>query len=172
MSKFRLKYRALEPEDAVLLFLWENNLEINQVSLSKVPLSKYILEQYISQAHLDIQQAGQFRFMLEDNKGNSIGCVDLFDYCAIDRRSAIGIIIDEKYRSKGYGSEAISLMKDYAFSRLGMHQLHCSVTIDNIASIKMFKSAGFQKIGVRKDWCFRNGNFLDVIEFQCLNKKV
>jgi len=36
----------------------------------------------------------------------------------------------------------------------------------------MFKSAGFQKIGVRKDWCFRNGNFLDVIEFQCLNKKV
>ena len=127
MSKNRLKYRALEPEDAALLFLWENNLEINQVSLSKVPLSKYILEQYVSQAHLDIQQAGQFRFMLEDNKGNSIGCVELFDYCAIDRRSAIGIIIDEKYRSKGYGSEAISLMKQYAFNRLGMHQLYCSV---------------------------------------------
>ena len=55
-------------------------------------------------------------FMLEDNKGNSIGCVDLFDYCAIDRRSAIGIIIDEKYRSIGYGAEAISLMKDYALT--------------------------------------------------------
>ena len=54
MSKNRLKYRALEPEDAALLFLWENNLEINQVSLSKVPLSKYILEQYVSEAHLDI----------------------------------------------------------------------------------------------------------------------
>ena len=170
MSKYRLKYRALEPEDATLLFLWENNLEINQVSLSKVPLSKYILEQYVSQAHLDIQQAGQFRFMLEDNKGNSIGCVDLFDYCAIDRRSAIGIIIDEKYRSKGYGSEAISLMKEYAFNRLGMHQLYCSVTVDNIMSVKLFKAAGFKQIGVRKDWCFRNGYFLDVIEFQFLNQ--
>ena len=170
MSKYRLKYRALEPEDAALLFLWENNLEINQVSLSKVPLSKYILEQYVSEAHLDIQQAGQFRFMLEDNQGNSIGCVDLFDYCAIDRRSAIGIIVDEKYRSKGYGSEAISLMKEYAFNRLGMHQLYCSVTVDNTISIKLFKAAGFRQIGVRKDWCFRNGHFLDVIEFQFLNQ--
>ena len=170
MSKYRLKYRALEPDDAMILFIWENNLEINQVSLSKVPFSKYIIEQYISQAHLDIQQAGQYRFMLEDDEANPIGCVDLFDYCAIDRRSAIGIIVDEKYRSKGYGAEAISLMKDYAFNRLGMHQLYCSVTTDNHNSIKLFNTAGFQKIGIRKDWCFRNGNFLDVIEFQLLNQ--
>ena len=170
MSKMKLKYRALEPEDAMLLFQWENNLEINQVSLSKVPFSKYILEQYISQAHLDIQQAGQFRFILEDNQGNAIGCVDLFDYDAIDRRSAIGIIVDEKYRSMGYATEAISLMKDYAFNRLGMHQLYSSVAIDNISSLKLFKTAGFNQIGVRKDWCFRNGVFIDVIEFQCLNK--
>ena len=53
MSKYRLKYRALEPEDAALLFLWENNLEINQVSLSKVPLSKYILEP-VSYTHLTL----------------------------------------------------------------------------------------------------------------------
>mgnify|MGYP006174142773 FL=1 len=46
MSNFQLKYRALEPEDATMLFLWENDLEINEVSLSKVPFSKYILEKY------------------------------------------------------------------------------------------------------------------------------
>ena len=38
------------------------------------------------------------------------------------KNSEKGIIVDEKYRSKGYGAEAISLMKDYAFNRLGMHQ--------------------------------------------------
>ena len=90
MSKFQLKYRALEPEDATMLFLWENDLEINEVSLSKVPFSKYILEKYIDQAHLDIQQAGQYRFVLEDLEGNAVGCVDLFDYDAVDRRAAIG----------------------------------------------------------------------------------
>ena len=70
----------------------------------------------------------------------------------------------------GYGSEAISLMKEYAFNRLGMHQLYCSVIVDNTMSVKLFKAAGFKQIGVRKDWCFRNGYFLDVIEFQFLNQ--
>jgi len=170
MSKFRLKYRALEPEDVMLLYTWENDLEINQVSLSKVPFSKYILEQYIAQAHLDIQQAGQFRFILEDELKNAVGCVDLFDYDAINRRAAIGIIVDKEYRSKGYASEAIELMKDYAFNSLGMHQLHCSVGVDNHASLKLFKVAGFEQIGIRKDWSFRGGSFTDVVEFQFLNK--
>jgi len=165
-----LKYRALEPEDVMLLYTWENDLEINQVSLSKVPFSKYILEQYIAQAHLDIQQAGQFRFILEDELKNAIGCVDLFDYDAINRRAAIGIIVDKEYRSKGYASEAIELMKDYAFNSLGMHQLYCSVGVDNHASLKLFKVAGFKQIGIRKDWSFRNGSFTDVVELQFLNK--
>lgn len=170
MSDFKLKYRALEPEDVTMLFKWENDLEINEVSLSKVPFSKYILEQYIAQAHLDIQQAGQYRFVLEDTEGNAVGCVDLFDYDAIDRRAAIGIIIEKKYRLKGYAAEAITLMKDYAFNRIGMRQLHCSVGVSNEKSLKLFRSAGFTEIGIRKDWSFRNGAFHDVVEFQFINK--
>ncbi|MEZ7925328.1 MAG: GNAT family protein [Flavobacteriales bacterium] len=170
MSDFKLKYRALEPEDVTMLFKWENDLEINEVSLSKVPFSKYILEQYITQAHLDIQQAGQYRFVLEDTEGNAVGCVDLFDYDAIDRRAAIGIIIEKKYRLKGYAAEAITLMKDYAFNRIGMRQLHCSVGVSNEKSIQLFRSAGFTEIGIRKDWSFRNGAFHDVVEFQFINK--
>tara|TARA_B110000879_G_scaffold2665_1_gene3655 strand:+ start:3515 stop:4027 length:513 start_codon:yes stop_codon:yes gene_type:complete len=170
MSDFKLKYRALEPEDVTMLFKWENDLEINEVSLSKVPFSKYILEQYIAQAHLDIQQAGQNRFVLEDTEGNAVGCVDLFDYDAIDRRAAIGIIIEKKYRLKGYAAEAITLMKDYAFNRIGMRQLHCSVGVSNEKSLQLFRSAGFTEIGIRKDWSFRNGAFHDVVEFQFINK--
>ena len=170
MSDFKLKYRALEPEDVTMLFKWENDLEINEVSLSKVPFSKYILEQYITQAHLDIQQAGQNRFVLEDTEGNAVGCVDLFDYDAIDRRAAIGIIIEKRYRLKGYAAEAITLMKDYAFNRIGMRQLHCSVGVSNEKSIQLFRSAGFTEIGIRKDWSFRNGAFHDVVEFQFINK--
>jgi len=170
MSDFKLKYRALEPEDVTMLFKWENDLEINEVSLSKVPFSKYILEQYIAQAHLDIQQAGQYRFVLEDTEGNAVGCVDLFDYDAIDRRAAIGIIIEKKYRLKGYAAEAITLMKDYAFNRIGMRQLHCSVGVSNEKSIQLFRSAGFTEIGIRNDWSFRNGAFHDVVEFQFINK--
>ena len=102
--------------------------------------------------------------------GNVIGCIDLYNYDSVDRRASIGILIDKKYRSKGYGSEAIKLMKDYAFKRLGIHQLHCSVPINNHLSLRLFKIAGFDKIGVKKDWIFRNGSFVDIVEFQFFNK--
>ena len=69
MSSHKLILRALEPDDLSQLYLWENDIDSCLVSLSKVPLSKYLLEQYISQAHLDIQQAGQFRFILADDSG-------------------------------------------------------------------------------------------------------
>ncbi|MDG1849459.1 MAG: GNAT family protein [Flavobacteriales bacterium] len=169
MSNYRLKYRALEPDDLAQIYLWENDLDLNRVSLSKVPLSKYILEQYISQAHLDIQEAGQFRFILMDEENNVVGCVDLFDYDAVARRAGIGIVIDQESRSKGYATEAITLMKDYAFNHIGMHQLHCSIMVDNLLSVKLFEKSGFKRVGIRKDWFFRNGSFTDVIEMQCIN---
>jgi len=170
MSNQKLRYRALEPDDLSQIYLWENDLELNRVSLSKVPFSRYILEQYISQAHLDIQEAGQCRFILTDEDNMSVGCVDLFDYDAVARRAGIGIVINQESRSKGHASEAIALMKDYAFNRIGMHQLHCSIMHDNHLSIALFEKSGFERVGVRKDWCFRNGSFTDVIEFQCVLK--
>ena len=170
MFEVRLRYRALEPEDITLLYRWENDLEINEVSLSKVPYSKYILEQYITHAQMDIQQVGQVRLILEKLDSTPIGCIDLFDYDAVDRRAGIGILIDKEFRSNGYAKEAIHLIKAYAFNVLGLHQLYCSVGIENIASLNLFMSSGFEQIGIRKDWRFRNGSFFDVIEFQLLNK--
>ena len=41
MSNFQLKYRALEPEDATMLFLWENDLEINEVNKVILPVSSF-----------------------------------------------------------------------------------------------------------------------------------
>jgi len=51
-----------------------------------------------------------------------------------------------------------------------MRQLHCSVGVSNVKSLQLFRSAGFNEIGIRKDWSFRNGAFQDVVEFQFINK--
>ena len=42
------------------------------------------------------------------------------------------------------------------FQSFRMHQLYCSVGVDNLKKLEAF-SSGFQKIGVRKDWLYRNG---------------
>jgi diamine N-acetyltransferase len=35
---------------------------------------------------------------------------------------------------------------------LRLHQLFANITSDNLASIQLFKSAGFELAGTKKDW--------------------
>lgn len=171
MFNLKVKLRALEPEDITSLYRWENDLEVSEVSYTSIPYSKYILGKYIEHAQMDIQESGQCRFMIENEEGISVGCVDLYDYHAIHSRAGIGILIDREQRGKGYASSAISLVISYAFNRLGLHQLYCSISSGNTSSIKLFESAGFNRIGLRRDWRFNNGKFDDVCEYQLLNSK-
>ena len=57
--------RAPEPGDIDVLYLWENDPEIWQVSNTITPFSRYILEKYIENAHLDIYQVKQLRLMID-----------------------------------------------------------------------------------------------------------
>jgi len=48
--------RAIEPEDIELLYSWENDPEIWEVSHTLVPYSKYILALYIKNSDKDIYE--------------------------------------------------------------------------------------------------------------------
>lgn len=172
MSDSKVSFRALEPEDITHLYEWENNIEVSEVSLSKIPYSKYILEQYINHSQMNIQQAGQVRFIIESSEVGVAGCIDLYEYDSIDRRAGVGILIDKKYRGRGIAQESIKQIKEYAFDVLGLHQLYCSISHNNDKSIKLFESSGFMKVGVRQQWRYRGGKFHDVIEYQLLSSNI
>ena len=40
----------------------------------------------------------------------------------------------------------------YARERLRLHQLWCSVTANNMASLELFRKAGFIESGTKRDW--------------------
>lgn len=171
MSNSNVKLRALEPEDITCLYRWENDIDISEVSYTSIPYSKYILGKYIEHAQMDIQESGQCRFMIENELGQTVGCVDLYDYHAIHSRAGIGILIDRDHRGNGYASSALSLIIEYAFNSLGLRQVYCSISVDNEMSISLFEKADFSLIGRRQDWRFSKGKFIDVYEYQLLNSK-
>jgi len=52
-----------------------------------------------------------------------------------------------------------------------LHNLSCSIQEDNDESVRLFKSVGFEKVGVRKEWFLLKGQRMDEIIFQlCLKK--
>ena len=56
----------------------------------------------------------------------------------------VGIaIVDEINRKKGFASEALNLIREFAYNDLGLNQLNAMVALDNVASNKLFKSVGY-----------------------------
>ena len=166
-----ISLRALEPEDLEFLFQIENNESFWEVSHTSTPFSKYLLKQYLENAHLDIFEIKQLRLIIEEKSSNNkIGMIDLFDFNPSHQRAGVGVLIHPDFQKKGYASEAISLLIQYSFAKLNLHQLYANITFDNTKSISLFKKHHFKEVGVKKDWILSNGKFKDEILFQLIKE--
>jgi diamine N-acetyltransferase len=165
--------RALEPEDLEFVYAIENDETIWEVSNTQTPYSKFLIRQYLENAHQDIYEAKQLRLAIcKNGTFKAIGLIDLFDFDAKNKRAGVGIIVqNETDRNSGFGKEALSMVINYAFQQLELHQLYANIGTENRASLSLFTTFGFQKIGVKKDWNFVRGNYADEALFQLINQK-
>ena len=165
-----LLLRPIEPNDIDHIYTWENNTTLWQVGQSSLPFSRHILEQYINTVNDDIFEAKQLRLIIETKEEKQIiGAVDLFDFDPLHQRAGVGILIyPEEKKHKGYATEALKAIEEYAFFFLGIHQLYATVTEDNVASIHLFQKAGYQLTSTKKEWIKRGNQWLDQHIFQLI----
>ena len=161
--------RALEPSDLDFLYTLENDISTWHVSNTLSPYAKFVLEQYLENAALDIYTVKQLRLVICNQKQEAIGAIDLFDFDPHHRRAGIGIVILTPYRGQGHAAEALHLLLSYCHHTLQLHQVYCSITASNHASVRLFKNAGFAEVGIRRDWLRKSdGSWDDVVEMQRL----
>lgn len=164
-----INLRALEPEDLDFLFNVENNESFWEISHTQTPFSKFILRQYLENAHLDIFEAKQLRLLIEDKSTKrQLGMIDVFDFNPQHKRAGVGILIHPDFQQNGYASDALSVLINYTFSHLNLHQLYANITADNSKSISLFTKHKFEKVGVKKEWILSEGKFKDEILFQLI----
>jgi diamine N-acetyltransferase len=167
----QIHLRALEPEDLDFLYQIENNESFWEVSHTKTPFSKFILKQYLENAHLDIFEAKQLRLIIEEKSTNKrIGMIDLFDFNPMHSRAGVGILIHPEFQQNGYASEALSILINYCFSHLNVHQLYANISANNLKSISLFTKHDFKEVGIKKDWLLLNGKFIHEILFQLIKE--
>jgi len=167
----KVRLRALEPEDLEFLYTLENDTEFWEISHTQTPFSKFVLKHYIENSHLDIYEAKQLRFIIEETtNNNSVGMIDLFDFNPQHQRAGIGIVINHKFQQEGFASEALEILISYCFQKLNLHQLFANITPDNKKSIALFTRYDFLKTGDKKDWLFVNGNYKNELTFQLIHE--
>lgn len=166
-----IQLRALEPEDLDMMYTIENDTSLWDISNRQVPYSREVLRQYIINSQADLYSDKQVRLMMElHTTHETVGAIDLFNFEPLHRHAEVGIAVLQAHRSKGYATEALQLLCDYAFRFLGMEQLVAHITTDNTLSMQLFSTCGFTPCGTLKRWWNVEGTFKDVTIMQQLKK--
>jgi diamine N-acetyltransferase len=158
--------RALEPDDLDILYDTENDKSLWKYSNTSSPFSKHSLKKFIENSHLDIIEHKQVRLVLSDKNNLPFGFIDLFKYDMTNKRAGVGIIIFEKYRSRGLGSISLDLIENYVKKYIPIHQLYANISSENIESIKLFEKHNYLKVGNKKDWIYYNNKYFDELLYQ------
>jgi len=161
--------RALEPDDLDFLFALENDPGIWGVSDTLAPVSRHALREYLAQAGADFYVARQLRLVITtENDGPAVGVVDLFDHDPLHRRAGVGITVLAGQRRHGYARQALALVLAHARDVLRLHQLYATVSSGNAPSLRLFRAAGFRRVGTRRAWLRTARGWEDAVEWQCL----
>ncbi|MFP5112479.1 GNAT family N-acetyltransferase [Bacillaceae bacterium C204] len=103
-----------------------------------------------------------YTFGIFTNEGRLIGTINLFQVLRGSLQSAfIGYFLDEKHNGKGYMTEAVILLVEYAFKELKLHRIEAGVMPHNIGSIRVLEKSGFHKEGLALKNVKINGKWED-----------
>lgn len=154
----KILLRAVEPSDATMIYLWENDIENWKFTNTDAPLSIFEIYQLIEEQRV-VRESGQLRLMIvEQNTELVVGAVDLYNIDFKNGFGTVGILIAEhRYRQKGFALESLLLLAEYAKNHLNLSNLSCGIQASNCASQRLFEKAGFIRIGVRKKWFLVEG---------------
>src|SRR5690625_172592 len=160
----RLKLRKMTLEDADLYHKWRNDLEVmysTNPSLDVYPMET--TRKFVEQVILGSHNAKSYIIVEKENE-RSIGVVSLTNIDYKNRNAECIIDIGEtEYWGKGFGSEALKLLLDYAFYEMNLHRVSLRVFSFNDRAIRMYTKLGFQEEGNSRQSLFRDGKWHDII---------
>lgn len=170
----RIILREYRKDDLSFIGEWVNNANITDM-LSDIFLFPHTEKN--TEAFLDRMLTPGNKetcgFVIADKDTEAfIGQIDLFEIDWKNRKAVMGIIIGrEENHNKGYGKEAIQLLLDYGFNRLGLNKIELTVRAYNERGIHCYEQCGFKVEGILRDDFFIHGQYTDTVKMAILQRE-
>ncbi len=167
----KIRIRAIEKTDIDEIMNWINDPEVKSNLLMRYPVSQYQEEKWIESAlGGDSQRNKTFAFETKD--GTYLGGIGLHQIDWENSHAEVGIVIGKKeYWNKGYGTDAMMAMLDFAFNQMNLHRVYLRVFEFNHRGIKSYEKCGFKKEGVLRHDRYREGRYYDTIMMGILKEE-
>ncbi|ORB01960.1 GNAT family N-acetyltransferase [Mycobacterium mantenii] len=156
--------RPLSVDDASLTLAWRQSARA--ANLNAAP---QCLEQQAK--WISTRPDSEYNFVIELKDGRPVGMVSLTGIDITHGRAEPGRFLigdEEAVRGVPVAVEAMKLVYELAFVKLGLQRVHGSVASDNVLMIKWQKFMGMTEEGRLRNHYFINGKFQDAVIFGLL----
>lgn len=110
-------------------------------------------------------------YLFSKEESKMLGSVSLSNLVRFSFQSCfLGYKLDEKNQRRGYMTEAVCAVTDFAFGELGLHRVEANVMPRNKASLRVLEKAGYREEGLARKYLKINGVWEDHIHMVRLNE--
>jgi diamine N-acetyltransferase len=156
--------RPLERGDLHFVHELNNNRSVMGYWFEE-PYESFVELEQLYNKHIHDQT--ERRFIVEGQRQERIGLVELVEIDHLHRRAEFLIMISPERQGQGHAKAATRLAINYAFRVLNLYKLYLLVDVDNARAIRIYEECGFQREGVLVDEFFSDGRYRSVIRM-CL----
>ena len=144
----RLYLRPVSMDDKESMYAYRSDSETSKY-LSLIPESVEDIAKLIDKTSKEIEVAGTwFQFVIikkyPDLLIGDIG-IHFLDNGTDNKQVEIGYTLSNKYRNKGYATEALTNVINFLINDLQKHRIIASIDPTNKDSIKLIEKLGFRK---------------------------
>ena len=169
----KILLRKLNLSDADSITKHINDKSVARWTLSvPYPYRKEYAVDFIRSRKTGLKNKTNYTFGIAEVADNSIiGCIDLDDIDWEDKKAEIGYWISGKFRRRGYMTEAVNLVLDFGFKKLGLHKIYARVFKSNYASMKVLERNRFKFEGTLRHEAYKNGRWIDELYYGLLKSE-
>lgn len=163
----RVYLSPVNADDAETYTKWMNDFEVTDYTGRSSALLTLPAEQAWIKSAIE---GKNYLFSIVKNEDDMlIGNIELQNVNHTDRSTTLGILIGEAdERNKGYGTEAINLVLDFAFNYLNINSVNLTLLAVNERAKRCYEKVGFKEFGRQRKNKFVNGKYYDTIHMDIL----
>lgn len=112
----------------------------------------------------------RFYICLPEDPGRVVGTIALSSIVMGAFHSCfLGYKLDQACLNRGYMTEAIGLVTEYAFGELQLHRIEANVMPWNAPSLRVLEKNGYEREGISREYLYINGKWEDHVHMVKLN---
>jgi RimJ/RimL family protein N-acetyltransferase len=159
----RLFLRPAERDDIPTFLDWLDDADVGEGLANRAPWSQALEEGWFEDLQKQQGKTTWHFVICLRSDSRPIGFTALESVDQANGSTDLGIGIGERAQwDKGYGTETMRILLDFAFGELRLHRVFLNVIDFNERAIHVYEQVGFRHEGTMREAYYRHGQFHDM----------